>query len=58
MRPMGHDHNERHEDELAILANMRQPMPLRRKLWLVLSNTVIKLKNRQNCCGNLGQPGC
>ena len=54
MRPMAHHH----EEEFAILANIRQPMPFRRKLWLVLSNTVIKLKNRQNCCGNLGQPGC
>ena len=51
---MGHHH----EEESAILANLRQPMPFRRKLWLVLYNNAIKLKNRQNCCGNLGQPGC
>ena len=47
-----------HWHQLSLLANLRQPMPLRRKLWLVLSNNVIKIKTRRNCCGNYGEPGC
>jgi hypothetical protein len=28
------------------------------KLRMAASNTLIKLRNRQGCCGNHGQPGC
>jgi hypothetical protein len=28
------------------------------KLRMAVSNTFIKLRNRQACCGNHGQPGC
>lgn len=28
------------------------------KLRMALSNTWIKVRTRQNCCGNAGQPGC
>jgi hypothetical protein len=28
------------------------------KLRMAASNTFIKLRNRQACCGNNGQPGC
>ena len=40
------------------LANLRRPMPLSRKLVLVLSNNLTKFRRRQGCCGNYGQPGC
>jgi hypothetical protein len=39
-------------------SNLRRPMPLWRKLRLILSNNLIKLRKRQSCCGNYGQPGC
>jgi hypothetical protein len=42
----------------AAFTNMRAPMPLRRKLWLVLRNNWIKLRTGQNCCGHHGEPGC
>ena len=28
------------------------------KLRLAVANTAIKLRNRSNCCGNHGEPGC
>lgn len=28
------------------------------KLRLALSNNLIKVRKRQGCCGNYGQPGC
>ena len=32
--------------------------PFTAKLRMVVSNNLIKLRKRQNCCGNHGQPGC
>lgn len=42
----------------AVFTNMQASMPMRRKLRLVLRNNWIKLRTGQNCCGNLGEPGC
>ncbi|MDP2948972.1 MAG: hypothetical protein Q8P22_05495 [Chloroflexota bacterium] len=38
--------------------NLRAPIPLGQKLRLILRNNWLKLRLRQSCCGNLGQPGC
>jgi len=32
--------------------------PFAVKLRMAVSNTFVKLRNRQACCGNNGQPGC
>ena len=32
--------------------------PLATKLRMAVSNTLVKLRNHQSCCGNHGQPGC
>jgi hypothetical protein len=40
------------------LENLRQPMPLRRKLYLFLRNNWLKIRTRSDCCGNYGEPGC
>ena len=32
--------------------------PFAVKLRMAASNTLIKLRKRQACCGNNGQPGC
>jgi hypothetical protein len=32
--------------------------PFTAKLRMAASNTFIKLRKRQACCGNNGQPGC
>ena len=39
-------------------ANLKQPMPLWRKLQMVAVNSFIKLRTRKGCCGNYNQPGC
>jgi hypothetical protein len=41
-----------------VLENLRQPMPLKRKLYLILRNNWIKIRTRSTCCGNHGEPGC
>lgn len=38
--------------------NMSVPMPLRRKLYLLLRNLSVRIVKRQNCCGHPGEPGC
>jgi hypothetical protein len=38
--------------------NLSVPMPLHRKLWLILRNFAIKIRRRQDCCGHPGEPGC
>jgi hypothetical protein len=32
--------------------------PFRVKLRMAAANTYLKLRKRQACCGNHGQPGC
>ncbi len=49
---------KRHGTPQESLENLRQPMPLRRKLRLVLRNNWTKLRTRSSCCGNHGEPGC
>jgi hypothetical protein len=45
-------------DPSSFLANLRQPMPVGRKLRLLLRNSWIKLRHGQRCCGHPGEPGC
>jgi YHS domain-containing protein len=40
------------------LTNMSVPMPLHRKIRLVVRNNWIRLTKRQGCCGHHGEPGC
>ena len=42
----------------SIFTNMAAPMPLHRKLWLVVRNSLSRLKNGRTCCGHPGEPGC
>lgn len=41
----------------AYLDNLRQPMPLPSKLWLIARNLTLRLRG-QACCGHPGEPGC
>ena len=42
-----------------IVGNWRNSdLPFLEKLALVAKNNAIKLKNRSDCCGNHGEPGC
>jgi hypothetical protein len=40
------------------IQNLLQPMPLGRKIKLILRNQWIKFRTRSSCCGNYGEPGC
>lgn len=48
----------RHGTPSETLENLRQPMPLPRKLYLIVRNTWLKIRTGSSCCGNHGQPGC
>jgi hypothetical protein len=51
--------DDRHHGTLSeTLQNLRQPMPLRRKIRLFLRNNWLKIRTRSDCCGNYGEPGC
>jgi hypothetical protein len=43
----------------AVLSNWKTyDAPFGTKLRLTFTNNWTKLRTRQNCCGNPGQPGC
>jgi hypothetical protein len=42
----------------AVVTNMRGPMPLGRKVGLLIRNNWIKVRTGSNCCGHYGEPGC
>jgi hypothetical protein len=43
----------------AVFRNFREyDAPLLTKVRMTLSNNLTKMRTRQNCCGNPGQPGC
>jgi hypothetical protein len=42
----------------AYLTNLEQPMPIGRKIRLLLQNISIRIAKRQDCCGHPGEPGC
>lgn len=50
--------NHQHGTPQESLENLRQPMPLDRKLYLFVRNNWIKIRTRSSCCGNHGEPGC
>ena len=41
-----------------VLNNLRQPMPVSRKILSLFKNNMLKVVRRQTCCGHPGQPGC
>jgi hypothetical protein len=49
---------EPHASPRQLRANLTQPGPLGWKLRRLVANTFTKLSKGQNCCGNLGEPGC
>ncbi len=50
----GHDHGT----PGGYMANLRKPMPLGRKLYLIVRNMWLRLARRDTCCGHYGEPGC
>ena len=46
------------EKPLPFFTNLRSPMPMARKVRLVLRNNWLKVYRRESCCGHHGEPGC
>lgn len=42
----------------SFFTNLQTPMPLGRKIRLLLLNNWIKIRLWSNCCGHPGEPGC
>ena len=43
----------------ALIANFREyDAPLTTKIRMALRNTGIKIRQRSDCCGHPGEPGC
>ena len=42
----------------SLLANLKVPMPVRKKIWLIIRNNAIKILTLKDCCGHPGEPGC
>lgn len=47
-----------HPNPESFSENLRQRMPMSRKIHLVVRNNTLKLARRKPCCGNHGEPGC
>lgn len=45
-------------DMRAVVRNLKKPVPFRRKVGLIVKNSLIKITRFQNCCGHPGEPGC
>ncbi|KPJ98183.1 MAG: hypothetical protein AMJ60_09185 [Desulfobacterales bacterium SG8_35] len=41
-----------------VVSNLAKPMPLTKKLSLLIKNNTYKLVKFKNCCGHPGEPGC
>jgi len=52
----GHDHERPSASDS--VRNLLQPMPLGRKVRLLVRNQLIKLRTGATCCGHDGEPGC
>jgi hypothetical protein len=44
--------------DLPFVRNLRQPMPLGRKILLVVKNEGLRVVRLKPCCGHPGEPGC
>jgi hypothetical protein len=42
----------------AFMRNLRKPMPLPKKIGLVIRNETLKIVRLKPCCGHPGEPGC
>jgi hypothetical protein len=52
----GHQHRPSPRSSWQNLTGGDMPLPLR--LQRIVANTWIKVRRRQSCCGNYGEPGC
>ena len=55
---MSHIMCDKQQLSYAFFDNLRVPMLLKRKLRLIMENTLIKVRAMKGCCGNYDEPGC
>jgi hypothetical protein len=53
-----HDHSRKRPSLRDFLSNLSGPMPPAKKLALLIKNNAAKIRNRRDCCGHPGEPGC
>ncbi len=55
---MSHHHGRPRPSIRSMFTNLGRPMPLHRKLRLMVRNYWLRVQNRSDCCGHPGEPGC
>ena len=45
-------------DLKTVIDNLKQSLPIRRKILLFIKNSLIKITRLKSCCGHPGEPGC
>lgn len=54
-----HEKYRRHRPSFrAVFTNLQTPMPLHRKIYLLVRNNLKKIFTASTCCGHPGEPGC
>jgi hypothetical protein len=38
--------------------NLKQPLPIGKKMGLFIKNSIIKITRLKSCCDHPGEPGC
>jgi len=44
--------------DVAVIRNLRVPMPVGRKVYIVARNMGLRVIRLKTCCGHPGEPGC
>ncbi len=50
--------NKERHDARVFLENLKQPLPLGKKISLFIRNNILKIVRMKSCCGHPGEPGC
>jgi hypothetical protein len=48
----------RHPSIKTAIGNLKKSLPIRRKIGLLIKNSLIKITRLKSCCGHPGEPGC
>lgn len=50
--------NNRKPNLKVVIENLKRSMPPRRKIYLFIKNSLLKIIRFKSCCGHPGEPGC
>jgi len=48
----------KHPNIKTAIDNLKQTLPIGRKIGLLIKNALIKITRLKSCCGHPGEPGC